>query len=185
MIMSSEETQLLEVELICQNNGTAFNGIGRYTRELSKHLIRYVSVRTLEPLYPPFASHIDPLRYFPMGVHLHRKGSLLHFMEDLGSSQMFWNPIRPAIATSHDLGFLAWPPEAKMHRALDRLLLYLSYLGLKRMDAVITVSKYSRQMIVERLGVPVERGVGHVDDFARHGPSSSPLRRGAACKRFA
>jgi len=154
--MNREELEPLEVELICQNNG-ALNGIGRYTRELYKHLTPYITVRRVEQIYLPLASHIDPLRYFPIGVRMHRNGSILHFMEDFGCSQMFWRPMRPAIATSHDLGFLAWPPEAKMHRALDRLLLRLSYLGLRRMDAVITVSEHSRQIVMGRLGVPAER----------------------------
>jgi glycosyltransferase involved in cell wall biosynthesis len=78
-------------------------------------------------------------------------------MEDLGCSQMLWHPTRPAVATSHDIGFLSWRPEAKMHRAIDRLLLYFSYLGLKRMDAVIAVSEYSRQKIIEQLGISPER----------------------------
>jgi len=151
-----EEFEPLEVELICQNNG-ALNGISRYTRELYRHLAPYVTVRKVEHIYPPLASYIDPLRYFPIGVRMHRNGSILHFVEDFGCSQMFWNAIQPAIATSHDLGFLAWPPEANMHRALDRLLLRLSYLGLKRMDAVIAVSEYSRQIVIRRLGMPAER----------------------------
>jgi len=153
--MSQQEFDQLNVELICQNNG--LNGIGRYTRELHKHLVPHVSVHTVKHIYPPLASHIDPLRYFPMDVHSHQKGSIVHFTEDFGCSQMFWRPLRPAVATSHDLGFLAWPPEANMHRTLDRVLLYLSFLGLKRMDAVITVSEFSRQMVIRRLGIPAER----------------------------
>ncbi len=153
--MDKEETQQLEVELICQSNG--LNGIGRYTRELHKHLTPHVSVRKVEPIYPPLTNRIDPLRYFPIGVHPHRRGSIVHFTEDFGCSQMFWNPLRPAVATSHDLGFLAWPPEASMHRSFDRILLYLSYLGLKRMDAVITVSEYSRKRIIQQLKIPTER----------------------------
>jgi glycosyltransferase involved in cell wall biosynthesis len=152
-----KDIQQLQVELICQNNGAHLNGISRYTRELHKHLAPLVSVRRVEHIYPSLASQINPLRYFPIGVRPHRNGSIVHFMEDFGCSQMLWHPIRPAIATSHDLGFLAWAPEASMHRALDRILLYLSYIGLKRMDAVITVSEYSRQTIIQQLGIPAEQ----------------------------
>lgn len=147
----------MEIELICQNNARALNGIGRYTRELYKHLARHVSVRKVEHIYPPLAHRMDPLRYFPIGVRSHRRGSILHFMEDFGCSQMLWHPMHPAVATSHDLGFLAWAPEAQMHRGLDRLLLRLSYIGLKRMDAIITVSEYSRKKILQQLKIPAEQ----------------------------
>jgi len=147
----------LIVELVSQNSENSLNGIGRYGRELLKHLASHISVLVVKQIYPPFANHIDPLRYFPIGVGPHQKGSILHFMEDFGCSQMFWHPLRPAVATSHDLGFLSWHPEAQMHRAIDRLLLYLSYLGLRRMDAVIAVSEFSRQKIIERLGISPER----------------------------
>ena len=151
-----ERPDRLQVELVEHKPGASYSGIGRYTRQLYHHLT-CVSVSMVEQLYPPLARYIDPLHYFPVGVKKHRQGSIVHFTEDFGCSQMLWRPIRPAVATSHDLGFLAWPPEASMHRALDRILLYLSYLGLKRMDAVITVSEYSRQTLIQRLQIPAER----------------------------
>lgn len=135
----------------------ALNGIGRYTRELHRHLTPHASVRKVEHIYPPLANQIDPLRYFPIGVRSHRRGSIVHFVEDFGCSQMLWRPTRPAVATSHDLGFLTWTPEANMHRALDRILLRLSYLGLKRMDAILTVSEYSRKKLIQHLNIPAER----------------------------
>lgn len=151
------ESKALNVELINPGHGESLNGIGRYRRELYKRLLPHLSVRMVEQTYPPLTDHIAPLHYFPIGIRPHQKGSLVHFMEDFGCSQMFWHPIRPAVATSHDLGFLTWRPEAKMHRSMDHLLLYLSYLGLKRMDAIIAVSEYSRQQIIQRLRIPAER----------------------------
>jgi glycosyltransferase involved in cell wall biosynthesis len=52
---------------------------------------------------------------------------------------------------------LVWPPEAAMHRTLDRQIWKLSYLGLRRMDALIAPSEFSRQMLMRHLGIPAER----------------------------
>ena len=147
----------LEVELVSTESSNSFTGIGRYTRNLSEHLRSRLIVRMARHLYLPLSNCIDPLHYFPIGIRPHHRGSVVHFTEDLGCSQMLWRPMRPAVATSHDLGFLAWPPEAKMHRPLDRILLYISYMGLKQMDAVITVSEYARQVIIRRLKISPER----------------------------
>jgi glycosyltransferase involved in cell wall biosynthesis len=44
-----------------------------------------------------------------------------------------------------------------MHPALDRILIRLSYLSLKRLDAIIAVSEYSRQTLIQQLHIPAER----------------------------
>jgi glycosyltransferase involved in cell wall biosynthesis len=154
-----ERSPEIHVELVEHSPGAPFSGIGRYTRELYNHLLPHVSVRLVTHIDPPFTRQVSFLHHLPVGVQAHRKGSIVHFVEDLGCSQMLWRPVRPSIATSHDLGMLVWRPETSMHRPLDRLLLHLSYLGLKRMDAVITVSEFSRQMLIQRLGIPSERVV--------------------------
>jgi glycosyltransferase involved in cell wall biosynthesis len=147
----------IEVELVEHTPGRPLTGIGRYTRELYRHLQPLVAVRMVAHVGPPLTRQLSFLHHVPVGVLGHREGSIVHFMEDLGCSQMLWRPLRPAVATSHDLGMLVWPPEVRMHRLLDRVILRLSYLGLKRMDAVITLSEFSRKMLVERLGIPPQR----------------------------
>jgi glycosyltransferase involved in cell wall biosynthesis len=148
----------IEVELVEHSPGAPLTGIGRYTRELYDRLLPHVSVRLTTHIDPPFATgHLSFLHHLPVGVRAHQAGNIVHFTEDMGCSQMLWSPVRPAVATSHDLGMLVWPPEANMHRPLDRVLVWLSYLGLKRMDAIITISEYSRQTIIQRLGIPAER----------------------------
>jgi alpha-1,3-rhamnosyl/mannosyltransferase len=147
----------LEVELVDHSPGAPFTGIGRYTREMYNHLSPRLPVRLTTHLDPPLTHRLAFLHHFPIGVTEHRAGSIVHFMEDMGCSQMLWRPVHPAVATSHDLGMLVWSPEARMHRAFDRLILGLSYLGLKRMDAVITVSEYSRRTVIQRLRIPPKR----------------------------
>jgi glycosyltransferase involved in cell wall biosynthesis len=144
----------LEVELVEYSPGAPFSGIGRYTRELYRQLGPHVSARLTIHVDLPCTRHLSFLHNFPVGVRAHQAGSIVHFMEDMGCAQMLWRPVRPAIATSHDLGMLVWLPEASMHRPLDRVIVLLSYLGLKRMDAIITVSEFCRERIIQRLKVP-------------------------------
>jgi glycosyltransferase involved in cell wall biosynthesis len=148
---------LPEVELVQHSQGAEHSGIGRYTSELHRHLARHVPTRLASHLDPPFSRVVSTLHHLPVGIDGHRPGRLVHFIEDLGCSQMLWRPVHPAVATSHDLGMLAWPPEAEMHRPWDRLVWRLSYLGLTRMDAVIAPSEFSRRMLIEILHVAPER----------------------------
>ena len=147
----------IRVELVEHTPDAPFSGIGRYTRELHRRLADRVSVQLTTQIDPSLTRYSSFFHNLPLGIRGRRPGSIVHFMEDLGCSQMLWRPVVPAIATSHDLGMLVWPPEARMHRPLDRVVWYLSYLALKRMDAVITVSEFSRRMIIERLRIPPDR----------------------------
>jgi glycosyltransferase involved in cell wall biosynthesis len=149
----------LPVELVLHDPSARGTGIGRYAWALHRHLSGRVNVRVTAQTAPPLARYLDFLRYLPTGVVGHDPGALVHFTEDAGCAQMLWRPVHPAVATSHDLGWLSWPPEARMHRAFDRALLRLSYLGLRRMDAVIAISEYSRRQLIEHLGIPEERVV--------------------------
>jgi glycosyltransferase involved in cell wall biosynthesis len=152
-----DRQQPVEVELVEHTPDAPFSGIGRYTRGLYEHLSDRVHARLATQIDPPFARLLPLLHHLPLGVAAHRRGSVVHFVEDLGCSQMLWRRVRRSVATSHDLGMLTWEPEARMHRPLDRLLWYLSYMGLKRLDAVIAVSEFSRRMLIERLGISPDR----------------------------
>jgi glycosyltransferase involved in cell wall biosynthesis len=147
----------LAVELVQHGPSSPLTGIGRYTRELQRHLEPHVGARIVTQVNPPLTSLLTFLHYFPLGIAGHRRGSVVHFMEDVACSQMLWRPVRPAIATSHDLGMLVWPAEARMHRAFDRLMLRLGYRGLRRMDAVIAISEFSRRQLIDRLRIPADR----------------------------
>lgn len=147
----------IEVELVEHTPGAPHSGIGRYTQELYRRLADRISVQLTTQIDPSLIRYSSFFHNLPLGIRARRPGSIVHFVEDLGSSQMLWNPVIPAVATSHDLGMLVWPPEATMHRPLDRFIWYLSYLALRRMDAVITVSEFSRRMVIEHLNIPPSR----------------------------
>lgn len=156
-MLSTQRLDRIEVELVEHSSRASRTGIGRYMRELYHSLLPHITVHRTAPIDPPLTRWFSFLHHLPLGVKAHRAGCIVHFTEDLGCSQMLWRPVRPAVATVHDLGMLAWPPETRMHRGLDRLLIRLSYLGLKRMDAIIAVSDHSRQMVIQKLGIPAER----------------------------
>jgi len=147
----------IHVELVEHSPGSPHSGIGRYTRELQSHLSGYVTTTLTTHREPPLSDFVTTFHHFPIGVTDHRPGSIVHFVEDLGCSQMLWRPLRPAVATSHDLGVIAWPPERKMHPTIDRIVWRLSYIGLKKMDAVIAVSNFSRQILIRRLHLDPRR----------------------------
>jgi glycosyltransferase involved in cell wall biosynthesis len=149
----------IEVDLVEHTPGAPRSGIGRYTRELQRHLPDRFAPRLTTQRDPPLTPLATFMHHLPLGVIDRRPGSLVHFVEDLGCSQMLYRPVHPAVATSHDLGFLAWPPEARMHRGFDRLIWRLSFEGLRRMDAVIAVSEYGRDLLIKRLGLRPERVV--------------------------
>lgn len=148
---------MLRVELVEHAPCAHYTGIGRYTRELYASLQGRVDVALRTGLDPPLATHLSFLHHLPLGVRGHEAGRLIHFTQILGCAQMLWRPTRPAVATIHDLGSLAWPPEAAMLSPLDRFFLHLSYQSLTRMDALIAVSEFSRQCAISRLRVPPGR----------------------------
>lgn len=146
----------LEVELVEHSPGRPDTGIGRYTAELRKHLAELsedVSVRLTSSVDPPLAKRFTTLHSLPLWVRSHQPGAIVHFTQIMGCSQMLWHPVHPAVATVHDMGGLVWPEERNMMNPLDRFLLGLSIAGLKRMDAIVAVSEFTRQGVVEYLGV--------------------------------
>jgi len=147
----------MQVELVAYNPPNQTSGIGRYYRELFQNLKDRVDIRMAFPRFPPLSDRFTILRNFPLGILNHQPGSIVHFTQIMGCAQMLWYPVHPAIATVHDLGMLAWPPEANMFRAMDRLLVHLSILGLKRMDFIVAVSRYTRQTVIQQLKFPAER----------------------------
>jgi glycosyltransferase involved in cell wall biosynthesis len=147
----------LNVEIVEHSSRYLLTGISRYVRELHRHLPPNVSARMVYSIDPPFADHLTFLHHLPLGIEGHCANSLVHFTQPLGSAQMLWRPIRPAVATVHDLSLLAWQEEGSTFRVLERLLLLFSYLCLKRMDTIIAVSEYSRQTVIHHLKIPPER----------------------------
>ncbi len=145
------------VELVEHAPHGAASGIGRHNWEIRRHLEGRVPVRVVREIDPPMAGRLTFLHHLPLGIRGHQSGHLVHFTQIMGCSQMLWRPLRPAVATVHDLGPLVWPPEAGRPTDIGTILFRLSLAGLKRMDAIVAVSEHTRGVVVDALGVPSER----------------------------
>ena len=147
----------MQVDLVANVPLGSVSGIGRYLRELHAHLQDRIPVRVVTPIDPPLTRFLPPLHYFPLGLRGHRPGSIVHFTQIMGCSLMLWRPVRPAIATVHDLGVLVCPEDELLFNRLDRWLLDLQLAGLRRMDHYVVSSDYTRQGLQQLFGIPADR----------------------------
>lgn len=149
----------MKIELVDPLSSSTASGMGRYAMELFRHLANLTDVVFRESLYFPWADHLPLLRTLPLGIRNHTKGSLVHLTHSIGCTQMLWNPIHPSVVTVHDLGFVSWPPERAMfkHAWMDTFLVKLAHEGLKRADAIIADSEFTRQELVSKLHVSIDR----------------------------
>lgn len=143
----------MKVELLEISNQNSPTGIGRYIRELHRNLRPLIPIEIKEPRVPRLTRHISFLKYLPVGILDHQPGSLVHYPQIMGCAMQLWNPYHPSVATVHDLGVLEILEERNAQDPVARLLLFLSLIGLKRMDLVISVSEFTRQTIINRLGI--------------------------------
>ncbi len=145
------------IELVAHNPPNQTSGIGRYYRELYRHLKDRVDVRMAFPYFLPLNNRFTILRNFPLGVIDHQDGNITHFTQIMGCAQMHWNPIHPAIATVHDLGILVCKEDLELFNNLDLKILSLQIRGLKLMDALCVNSEYTRASLVDKVGIPEEK----------------------------
>jgi glycosyltransferase involved in cell wall biosynthesis len=145
----------VEVELVVGHAAGATGGVSRYASELEASLGRRIRFRRVTPR--PWSQRLPLLRSLPKRLDGHRPGTLVHFTQIVGSALMLWRPVRPAVATVHDLGGLEWPNEWRSLGPIGRALLRLSFQGVRRMDTVICVSEATRASVIEKLGVAPER----------------------------
>jgi len=148
---------MMQVDLVANVPLGSVSGIGRYLRELHAHLQDRIPVRVVTPIDPPMTRFFPPLHYFPLGLRGHGPGSIVHFTQIMGCSLMLWRPVRPAVATVHDLGVLVCPEDELLFNRFDRWLLDVQLAGLRRMDRFVAVSEFTRRSLVESLGIPEER----------------------------
>jgi len=147
----------LQVELVMHNPLHSVSGIGRYVRELYRHLSDRIPVRLVTPIDPPLASRFTFLHQLPLGLRGHRPSSIVHFTQIMGCSQMLWHPVHPAVATVHDLGVLVCKEDEVLFNRFDRWMLDLQLAGLKRMDRFVADSTFTRRCLIEALGIPEQR----------------------------
>lgn len=134
-----------------------YDGISRYCRELYERLQGTVPLRLCSFRPPPLAGVFTFLRALPLGVEPDERRGIYHFTRIMGCSLMLWRPVHPAVATVHDMGQLVWDPERRAASRLDRLLLRLSLVALKRMDRILARSNYTKRTLCELLPVDPNR----------------------------
>jgi glycosyltransferase involved in cell wall biosynthesis len=145
------------IELVSHNPPNQTSGIGRYYRELFRHLKDRIDVRMAFPRFPPLSERFTILKNFPLGILDHEPGSIVHFTQIMGCAQMLWNPVHPAIATVHDLGVLVCEEDRELFNRIDMGILALQMDGLKNMDGLCVNSEYTRLSLIDKLGIPGEK----------------------------
>jgi glycosyltransferase involved in cell wall biosynthesis len=168
----------MEVELVTFTPINSVSGIGRYMRELHAHISQQVPVRLVSTIDPPLTRFLSTLHHFPLGLRGHRPGSVVHFTQIMGCSQMLWHPVRPAVATVHDLGVSVCSEDELLFNRFDRWVLGVQWAGLRRMDRFIAVSDFTKQSLVASFGIPQERV--HVVHSGVKGEQFRPVPRSRA-----
>lgn len=147
----------MQVELVAHMPLNSISGIGRYMRELYAHLQDRVPVRVVTPIDPPLTRFLSTLHHFPLGLRDHQPDSIVHFTQIMGCSQMLWHPVRPAIASVHDLGVLVCPEDELLFNRFDRWVLDMQFAGLRRMNHFVVSSDYTSQGLQQLFGIPENR----------------------------
>ena len=147
----------IHVELVTHNPPGTVSGIGRFVRELHRYLTPRIDVRIAPDIAPPLADRVSILQHFPVGVQGHKPGAILHFTQIMGCAQRLWRPIRPAVATVHDLGVLVCPEDEVLFDPIGRRVLDAQFAGLRRMDQYAVNSERTRRDLIEKLGVRDDR----------------------------
>jgi glycosyltransferase involved in cell wall biosynthesis len=136
--------------------GEGASGIGRYVEQLRRALAE-CSVEALATgfRYLPGAKWRPVLKAFPTGVEAPH-GGIVHLTQIMGASMLLLRRPGPTVVTVHDLGALYCPEDQLTITPLDRQLLRLSLLGMRRADHIIAVSEFTRGHLI-RAGYQPER----------------------------
>ena len=134
-----------------------YGGISRYCTELRSRLSQRLDLRECTFRVLSVAQELAFLEHLPLGVTPDGGRGVYHFTRIMGCALMLWRPLRPAVATVHDLGPLLWPPESQAGSMLTRVLFRLSLLGLKRMERIVADSQATAQSLIDLLEIPSER----------------------------
>lgn len=145
------------VELVSRVPLGVPSGIGRYVNEIYQGLNNQIPIRLSNFRYLPGAKYQGFFSNFPIGILEHKPGSIIHLTQIMGASMLLWRSYHPVIVTVHDLGFLEWPPEARMYSPLERFFIRMSMSGLKKADHLIAVSDFTRQGLIQHLKISPEK----------------------------
>lgn len=148
-------------------------GLAWYAASLQNYLSRIgVDFLVTQPDYPfPVrAAHIllQPFGYnlqaffnlYPVSARL-RAGTIKHFTtQQMASLLSFRKDIHPVIITVHDIiPYLMRddPAQSDYRRLIDRWVDSLAMNNIDRADRIITVSSYTRQVLIDKLGIAPEK----------------------------
>lgn len=158
VVMVSQTHVLPPIELVTHNPPGTISGIGRYVRELHRVLKPRLARVHITPDVPPaLAKRFSALAHFPMGISGHETGAVVHFTQIMGCALMVYKPIRPAVATVHDLGVLVCREDEALFDRIGRAILSAQFMGLKRMNWYAVNSEQTRRDLVEKLGIREDR----------------------------
>jgi glycosyltransferase involved in cell wall biosynthesis len=150
-------SQELKVELVEQFPGQGFTGIGRFIREIFHYLNGRVSIRLVNPQWLPLSNRFAYFKNFPLSLRDHQMGSVVHFTQIVGLSQMLWNPVFPSVATIHDLGVLTCKEDEVLFKPLDRRTLDIQFAGIKKIGHFTVNSEKTKEGLVNYLNIPEQR----------------------------
>jgi glycosyltransferase involved in cell wall biosynthesis len=162
----------LQIELLVSRYKRMI-GLARYTASLKKYLSRIgVEYKQVEPDYPLLlrAAHtaLRPLGYdvkeffniYPVSAGLHQN-TVKHFTHQLmGSMLATHRDLSPVIITVHDIvPYLMRddPEQCEYHHFYDRWVDNRAMHSLRRADFLISISEYTKKMLVEHLGCAADK----------------------------
>jgi glycosyltransferase involved in cell wall biosynthesis len=118
-------------------------------------------IRSVHSLAKPFGYDIEAFfTLFPISAKF-QKNTVKHFTtQQMASLLTFRRDLHPVIITVHDIiPYLVRddPEQNEYHRYVDRWMDGLAINHLKFADCIITVSEYTRKMLIERLGIDAQK----------------------------
>lgn len=161
----------MQVKLVTSGIGNGNTGLSRYASTLHRELLKSgEDVELTRPRIPfdhALASlgqllHLDPITFlsnYPVAIDSER-ADVYHLTSENLASLLMFRRLRPVVVTVHAFFtyFLRDDPDFamhdhKFHRSFDSL----AARGLHRADAIIAVSDYVADLLINDLGIPPRR----------------------------
>jgi glycosyltransferase involved in cell wall biosynthesis len=164
-------------------------GLARYVYSLADHfMLAGLPARLSPPLPPPlppplFAalsrSGVDLRTFFanyPLRADL-RGARVVHLTSQNQATLLAIRPTPPAVVTVHDLWWLVARQTGRRLGGAELAGERLALTGLRRARALIAISAYTKDTIVDLLGIPAERVtvVHRAVDLERFAPRPAPV----------
>ncbi|GIK28238.1 MAG: glycosyltransferase family 4 protein [Chloroflexi bacterium] len=153
--------RVIPVELVEFGASDVATGIGHYAHAIQGALMRQ-HAEMVDPCLRRFhslpgANRFQILRHLPIGIANRRPGSIVHFVQIMGSAMLRYRTIHPSVIAVHDLGMLVSKEDDTLFTPLDRMLMYQQFLGLRCADRLSAASAFNARGLQETLGIPPDR----------------------------